>query len=293
MYVNWQSEGVKRVYTGLVLILALAAAISLRLLTVWIFDAIVLIIAVAAVWEIAKAKNVESRGVSIFYLLSYIVAAYTMFVIGITTGFAFWLHLVMQFVVILIFALYTMLMNYMDKDFAKECTLKKAPLGKASAMTAWEFVKVVIYPFLLVASLLPINHLGSFVTQVPDGAFDPVGVRDMATLGILMVFFVSCFTDTFQYIVGKTLKGPKLCPKISPNKTISGAVGGLFGGMVGALFPLMILSRNGTLLQAFLTDRIGETVIVQVVFIFIGLFGAAVTIAGDLYASWLKRRAGI
>lgn len=34
-------------------------------------------------------------------------------------------------------------------------------------------------------------------------------------------------TDLGGYIFGKTLKGPKLCPKISPNKTYSGLIGGL------------------------------------------------------------------
>ena len=40
-------------------------------------------------------------------------------------------------------------------------------------------------------------------------------------------------TDTGGYIVGKTVKGPKLAPKISPNKTWSGLLGGMaFSGLV-------------------------------------------------------------
>jgi len=108
-----------------------------------------------------------------------------------------------------------------------------------------------------------------------------------------MVFMVSCFIDSFAYITGSILKGPKLCPKISPKKTWTGAVGGLFGGMTGALLALMLLVREGSNLQAFLTHRIGDTVAVQLVFVAVGLVGAVITQVGDIYASYFKRKTGI
>jgi phosphatidate cytidylyltransferase len=51
--------------------------------------------------------------------------------------------------------------------------------------------------------------------------------------------------------------------------------------------------RNNSLLQKYLTEHIGGTVAVQCLFIVVGLAGAIITQCGDLYASWIKRRAGV
>lgn len=51
---------------------------------------------------------------------------------------------------------------------------------------------------------------------------------------VLWLFFVVWATDIGGYIVGCSLRGPKLAPKISPKKTWSGLLGGmLFAGFVG------------------------------------------------------------
>ena len=294
MYIDWHSEKTKRVYTSIIFVAILAAAFGLRFLTVWIFDVFIIAFAMLAVYEVAKAKQLESRGVSVYYLLSYIVMAYTMFVIGIATGFSWWLHLVMQGTTIFIFTFYTMIMNYMDRDFAKEVTLKKGSLTESSARTGWEFLKVVFYPFFFLFTLVFLNHLGSSAYVLPfAGAVDTVPALQVSLLGLLLVFMVSCFSDTFAYITGRILKGPKLCPKISPGKTISGFVGALFGGVIGALLTLLIVVRDGSLLQVFLTEQIGDSAAVQLTFAFLGFFGAMLTHAGDIYASWLKRRCNI
>jgi len=214
-----------------------------------------------------------------------------------TTGFAWWLHVIMQLVPILVFALYTMIMNYMDADFVKEVTLKKGNLRDSSVRTAWEFLKVVLYPFLIIATLVPINHFATFAYVLPfEGAQDLVQVAHISTFALLMVFVTSCLSDTFAYIVGRTFRGPKLFPKkyqwISPGKTISGLIGALFGGIVGAMLVLLVMTTD-PLLQIFLTNQIGDSVTVQLAFVGIGLAGAIITHMGDIYASWLKRKTGI
>jgi phosphatidate cytidylyltransferase len=44
---------------------------------------------------------------------------------------------------------------------------------------------------------------------------------------ILFILFIVWCSDTFSYIGGKILKGPKLAPKISPGKTWSGTICGI------------------------------------------------------------------
>ena len=53
----------------------------------------------------------------------------------------------------------------------------------------------------------------------------------------IFVLAVCIFSDVGGYIVGKTIKGPKLT-KISPNKTISGSI----GSFLFSFIPLIILN---------------------------------------------------
>lgn len=68
--------------------------------------------------------------------------------------------------------------------------------------------------------------LGVFYISVGIGSliwlYETVGFLDTLWF-VLMVWSV----DTGGYLVGSTLKGPKLAPKISPNKTWSGLIGGV------------------------------------------------------------------
>ncbi|MDR0462592.1 MAG: phosphatidate cytidylyltransferase [Christensenellaceae bacterium] len=316
MTIDWSSNKVQRICTGAALIACLAAAFALRLLTVWTFDVLIVFLSLVAVWEIHKAKTVpqpldknkkekqQTRvistalgALSVYYLYAYIATAYTMFIIGVATEFAVWLHVVMQFVVLFIFFAYTVVMAYADKTIVKECRLKKESLWGTALRSGWEFIKIIIYPFFMLSTMILINHIGDFTTVVPFIGADSVPVPELSTFGLLLVFMVTCLTDTFAYTVGMAMRGPALLPKkfqyISPKKTISGGIGGLFGGMTGALLTLMIVVREGTPLQVFLTDKIGESTAVQLAFIAIGLVGAIISTIGDLYASFIKRRVGI
>lgn len=132
---------------------------------------------------------------------------------------------------------------------------------------------VMIYPVTILSYMLGINYF-------------PHTFRVSA---ILLIFIVSCFTDTFAYIVGSLLKGPKLCPKISPKKTVSGAIGGVLGGIGGAMI-VFAFAKFGLLKAELFTSGTTENVIH---FLALGILGAIFTQIGDLIASFLKRRCGI
>jgi CDP-diglyceride synthetase len=306
--IDWQSNGAKRVITSVCIIAGVALAFCLRLLTVWVFDAFVLAFCFTAVWEVMRAKRTaDAKGVYLYYqkrpnkviggnqlpyMFAYMFVAYVMMLTGLITKFSLWLHIVMQIVAIILFSVYVLAMNYMDKEFIKEAELKHVGVGRAAAASVLDFWANVLYPFLLLFTLIPLNHLGQWSTYSAVAGADPVAVPMVATLGLVLVIMISCFTDTCAYLTGLTLKGKKLCPKVSPKKTISGAIGGLFGGIIGALLTVLFLTLNLPL-QLYLTARIGGTWEVQLVFIGIGLVGSIMTQAGDLWASWIKRRAGI
>jgi phosphatidate cytidylyltransferase len=92
---------------------------------------------------------------------------------------------------------------------------------------------------------------------------------------LLIIFMVALF-DSFSYIVGKLLGKHKIAPSISPGKSWEGFCGGAF--MVGTLY-FMNLQISPEIIQFF--GNCG---------IFYIILGA---LFGDLFESWLKRRAGL
>lgn len=87
-------------------------------------------------------------------------------------------------------------------------------------------------------------------------------------------------TDIAAYFTGRAIGGAKLAPSISPNKTWAGAVGGVVGAMAVC----------GGLATWYLASIAGQGAIK-----FVGIAGvfAVLSILGDLFESWLKRRAGV
>jgi len=101
----------------------------------------------------------------------------------------------------------------------------------------------------------------------PDGAF--------LTFWIVAVVVA---TDTGGYFVGRVAGGPRLAPRISPGKTWSGLAGGV-----------VLAAVTGGVLVALARGRADTTAILW------GILAAALALveqAGDLFESWLKRRAG-
>ena len=131
-----------------------------------------------------------------------------------------------------------------------------------------------VYPTFFFGFMLMLNHIDAFA-----------GFRYFSLIFIVLIIAITMLTDTFAYLVGSKLRGPKLCPKISPNKTISGAVGGLIGGIAGAMlvYALANLPIFVGILNAFS--------LAWWHFLLIGLFGSIIGQAGDIFESWLKRRA--
>jgi phosphatidate cytidylyltransferase len=116
---------------------------------------------------------------------------------------------------------------------------------------------------------------GFLYVAIPAFALIVLGWFDFAWPGIVFwAMLVTWSTDSFAYFAGRSIGGPKLAPRISPSKTWSGLIGGLIGAeLVGALAAYWL--------------GLG------IPFLYIGGLMGLIAQAGDLFESWLKRRAGV
>lgn len=149
--------------------------------------------------------------------------------------------------------------------------------GYAFAVLAAAAATAVFYEWTrLVRGWGPAWYLGGFAYALL-AALSLLWVRDRAENGIglvLWVFILVWSTDIGAYFAGRAIGGPKLAPSISPKKTWAGFYGGIGAATVlggaGALFvglhPLVLLLAP--------------------------LFSVAAQ-GGDLFESWMKRRAGV
>ena len=90
---------------------------------------------------------------------------------------------------------------------------------------------------------------------------------------IVLLFAIVWGTDIGGFFAGRAIGGPKLAPAVSPKKTWSGAIGGAIVGVAAAIAVAEIFSIRNPV-------TIGIVALVL----------SAVSQAGDLFESWLKRR---
>ncbi|WP_309601435.1 phosphatidate cytidylyltransferase [Sphingomonas sp.] len=116
---------------------------------------------------------------------------------------------------------------------------------------------------------------GFFYALVPALAL--LLLRDRAPQGLELlywVFIVTWTTDIGAYVAGRAIGGPKLAPTISPNKTIAGLVGGMVSASLASWAWV-------------------QYVMLPLPLLWLAPLFAAAAQGGDLFESWLKRRAGV
>ncbi|WP_301075790.1 phosphatidate cytidylyltransferase [Sphingomonas sp.] len=128
--------------------------------------------------------------------------------------------------------------------------------------------------FVAIATKRPALGQGVIYCGLPVLALIFLRRQDEGLLWAFWALSLVWATDIGAFFAGRSIGGAKLAPKLSPNKTWAGLIGGVIAATVlaVALHVQYGLPWRMTLATPFL---------------------AVLAQGGDLYESWLKRRAGV
>ncbi len=239
---------VKRTLAGIVLTLITVAFFMLRTVHFKLFDLYVYIIGIVATFEMLNAFKEDISKVQKALAMLFTLLVFPM----LSLCREYIIHFVVGYVSLVIF------ISVLTTKFEENDGLFKT-------------VFVCFYPTLPLSSMILLNVNGN------EGVFL-----------LVSVIAITAFTDVFAYLVGSTVKGPKLCPMLSPKKTVSGAVGGLIGGIIASVATYFALSAFN--IDVFTSVNKINAVIFLIVS---GAFLSIIAQVGDLVESYIKRRLNI
>lgn len=139
------------------------------------------------------------------------------------------------------------------------------------------------------AAYLALPAYGAVSLRETTGRADAEWLRDLVDampgspntsegLGwFLFALLVTWMSDTFAYLVGRSIGKHRLIPRVSPNKTVEGAIGGLVAAGITGFVVVWLCGLAMHPVIAFLLAVI------------LSVLGQL----GDLFESQLKRRAGV
>lgn len=181
------------------------------------------------------------------------------------------------------------------KDLPQRC-LSAVILAVIAFIALWQ--GDMVFTFFIALCAVIMLHEWRALTASIDPPFTLLGipyilVPSFSLIGLRMLYFegthplsfwpalfvisVVAATDTGAYIAGRTIGGPKLAPRISPGKTWAGLMGGIACGVVVSVLFTDRVFTPGTLPEA----------------VAIGALLSVISQLGDLFESWLKRKAGV
>lgn len=278
----------QRTLTGAMILATLILVIVARQITPYIFDAFILILAVVASYEMSNLFAKMGLYNNKYFAMSYPVLAYGFFIFGINTSMKWYVMLLVELSLIIVFVMGQWLYNLCTYKQQKNEILTrnlKIRVDNFSIYKSIHTMFIYLYPAFLMLFFVIINNLANmgYLFKIPVQYLGQISL-----FSLILSFTIPIFADTFAYLTGMLFKGPKLCPKISPNKTISGAIGGTVWGTVGAVLLFLIFNAIPEYSEAFLSVGFKFWH-----FIILGFVVSIICILGDLFESYLKRKANV
>lgn len=262
----------KRAISSIFIMLTIVLAIASKFLISEIFDVFIAVVGIVGALEMCNILDKMGVKVSRFLASMYIAVLYMVIIFPIEDGASLTTVLIW---IISSFVAYALAI------FVYELFNQKENKAQNALSITLNSLRVMVYPSLLIGMFFIINHLEAFSTIAIKTPY-------LSFIVIVFIWGTAILSDTFAYLVGSTLHGPKLCPKISPNKTWSGAIGGVIGGVVMGVITYFLI-KNIDCMQVILSG----THLNIAWFMVLGAIGSVVGQMGDIFESWLKRKAGV
>lgn len=273
-----------KVKIGLVLTLSLCALLVLDYFSAILFDVFIFLISFLCVVEYRKLQL--KAGLPAFDCCPEI-ACFLVFVAafaGILCGISAITILIIEIAIVVVFYLLIFVGSFLlfKKDLENDVFRNTTNMGvkRFAFFKANNTLTCVLYPTMLLFFMYFINH----ISNLGMNALNFLNYTHVGLFGLILLFAISCLTDTFAMLFGNLIGGIKIFPKISPKKTLAGSLFGLLGGIIGAVATYYVFVLIAP--SCFNSLHFWQ-------FIIIGFVGSIVAQAGDLFESYTKRRAGV
>lgn len=275
-----------RLLTSLCIVLTIALLFVLEVfVSPYFFDAFFLVISTLAAYEMSMLLTRMGRFNNSIVILIYPALVAVASVLGlyynINIGDILLINLALAVLVFLLCFLWGVIFKKQTINEMRIREIKDQKFAKFSLKKALNTLIGLLYPTFLFLTIILLNH------------FDEVGFGNIADFDgriavfiILTAFLIPMFTDSFAMLCGMLIGGKKLVPKISPNKTISGAIGGSIFCVLLSACVYLILGSIDYFASVISNIAIWEYLIIVVI-------GSVVAQAGDIFESFLKRKAGV
>lgn len=275
----------KRILTGLCIALTLALFFVLKIfVSDYFFDAFILCMAVFAGYEVSKIFTKIGLINNIIITSSFPAILFVSNFLCIFYKLSIWLNVVIDIALIILVSFCIFNFSLIYKGTKNEIKVRNLNISKSkfSFFKSLYSLAGFTYPSLFLMFMMHLNHFDALNLNVEG--FNGL----LSIIVLILAFLIPIFTDTFAMLTGILIGGKKLCPKISPKKTISGSVGGTLWCVLLMTSIYLVLNSFESFNAAFISDGLPIWA-----FILIVLFGSVISQAGDLFESFLKRKANI
>lgn len=158
----------------------------------------------------------------------------------------------------------------------------------AVAVAIWlAIVVLLLQPRAMTLRLPRIVGMGLAVLLVLAAWFALMRFLSQGVLALLSVLLIVWIADTAAYFAGRAFGRRKLAPHISPGKTWAGVVGAILAVLLLALVTWLFIA-DPRIYSNSLFASVGPPLALLLLALLVAL-----SIAGDLFESLLKRQAGV
>ena len=274
-----------RLLTSLGIVISIALMFVLKVyVSPYFFDVFFVAIAGFAAFESSRLLSRTGKFNNIIIACSFPALVGLATLLGVSFGLGFGYTILIDLGLVILGGLVSYIWSLcLRKKVLGEIRVRElhTTLNRFSFKKALNTTLALIYPSLLFTSMLLLNHFDEIKL---DSISNYGGVLSLVIL--ILAFIIPMFTDSFAMLTGMLIGGKKLAPKISPNKTISGSVGGTLFCILLSACVYLILGSIDYFAPVVNSLEIWKVIIIVAV-------ASVISQCGDLFESWLKRKAGV